>query len=402
MKIFLNGGGDGIQVKEVYKRLNKEIDNNKPVLYIPLAMDDYKYDDCYNWITNELREIDVPYIEMIRSSKELSEKNLNNYSLLFFGGGNTFKLLHELKQNGIFDKITDYINNNGVIFGGSAGAIIFGNNLKSCMLDDDNIVDLKDISGFDALNYISILCHYTNRTKEKDEQSKQYLLKISKGTKIFALPEEITLYINDGTIEAIGDKPYYLFEDGNIIGFNNNIDKKTNLKKIKTPEQIIDFMDTNITYGWTDVFGKKHLNNLKNFRKLYKTNTLEDILNTGYGTCIEQAKLMNHILKILGYETKLFFHRSYETEENYDKEVKIHIIVLFENNGYWYHIEHANMPHKGIHKYESIENAIKEITKGFDEHGDIRKLTEISEIPDNLSFKEFNDYVNSYDKIYKK
>ena len=107
MKIFLNGGGDGIQVKEAYKRLNKEIDNNKPVLYIPLAMDDYKYDDCYNWITNELREIDVPYIEMIRSSKELSEKNLNNYSLLFFGGGNTFKLLHELKQNGIFDKITD-------------------------------------------------------------------------------------------------------------------------------------------------------------------------------------------------------------------------------------------------------------------------------------------------------
>ena len=27
MKIFLNGGGDGIQVKEAYKRLNKEIDN---------------------------------------------------------------------------------------------------------------------------------------------------------------------------------------------------------------------------------------------------------------------------------------------------------------------------------------------------------------------------------------
>jgi len=305
MKIFLNGGGDGIQVKEAYKRLNKEIDNNKPVLYIPLAMDDYKYDDCYNWITNELKEIDVPYIEMIKSSKELSEKNLNNYSLLFFGGGNTFKLLHELKQNGIFDKITDYINNNGVIFGGSAGAIIFGNNLKPCVLNDDNIINLKDISGFDVLNYISILCHYTNRTKEKDEQSKEYLLKISKGTKIFALPEEITLYINDGTIEVIDNKPYYLFEDGNIIEFNNNIDKKTIIKKIKTPEQIIDFMDTNITYGWTDIFGKKHLNNLKNFRKLYKTNTLDEILDNGYGTCIEQAKLMNHVLKILGYETKL-------------------------------------------------------------------------------------------------
>ena len=75
----------------------------------------------------------------------------------------------------------------------------------------------------------------------------------------------------------------------------------------------------------------------------------------------------------------------------------MHCFVLFKYNDYWYHFEHSNRPKRGIHKYESVESAIKDITSGF-EITDIRKLTEISEIPDGLTFKEFNEYVNQFDK----
>lgn len=109
-----------------------------------------------------------------------------------------------------------FIDNNGIVFGGSAGAIIFGKNLKSCALDDDNIVNLKDISGYDVLNGHSILCHYTNRTQEKDEESKKYLLNLSEEEKIIALPEEDTIFINDNNIEVIGNRPYYIFDSCNI------------------------------------------------------------------------------------------------------------------------------------------------------------------------------------------
>ena len=214
MRIFLNGGGSGTKTVKVNQRLNEIIDHTKPILYIPLAMNKEKYDSCYEWITEELKNIKVPYIEMVRDTSELSSKVLDNYSLIFIGGGNTFKLLFDLKESNSFEKIKQYVNNNGLIFGGSAGTIIFGEDLESCMLDDKNEIDLKDIKGFDVLNGVSFLCHYTNKTIEKDNESTRYLLELSKRKKIIALPEEVTLFINDNKLEVIGTRPYYLFDKG--------------------------------------------------------------------------------------------------------------------------------------------------------------------------------------------
>ena len=68
--------------------------------------------------------------------------------------------------------IKEYLNSGGVVFGGSAGAIIFGKDLEACRLDDINEVNLNETNGFDILNGISLLCHYTNRTAEIDEKSR--------------------------------------------------------------------------------------------------------------------------------------------------------------------------------------------------------------------------------------
>lgn len=228
MKIFLNGGGAGTKTISANKRFNEVIDHTKPILYIPLAMESDKYDSCYEWIVGELKDVEVPYIEMIRSTQELSSKTLENYSAIFIGGGNTFKLLSDIKESGCFNEIKEYLNNGGVIFGGSAGTIIFGSDLESCMLDDTNEVGLKDIKGFDVLNGISFLCHYTNRTISKDEESTRYLLELSKRKKVIALPEEDTLFINEDNIEVIGDRPYYIFEDG--LRIKVNVKEKVKIK----------------------------------------------------------------------------------------------------------------------------------------------------------------------------
>lgn len=171
---------------------------------------------------------------------------------------------------------------------------------------------------------------------------------------------------------------------------------------VKTPSELMDFMNINIEYGWVDNRGNKHINNLKGFRENYRISTIDEILKTGLGTCIEQAKMIKFFFDKMGFENKLFCHRSYETEENFDKEVRMHCFVLFKYNDSWYHFEHSNRPKRGIHKYESVEKAIEEITSGFEEHGDIRKLTEIDSIPDNLTFNEFNNFVNEFDNSKNK
>jgi len=220
MKVFLCGGGAGEQTIEANKRLNEVIDHTKPCLYIPLAMEAEMYDSCYEWITGELAEVQLPYIDMVRSGEELAEKDFSEYGVVFIGGGNTYKLLKELKESGSFEKLRTYLENGGVAFGGSAGAIIFGEDLESCNLDDPNEVGLTDTAGMDVLNGVSLLCHFTSREKEEDEKSREYLLEISKHRRVLALPEEVTLFVNDDVVEVIGERPYYAFENGRMLKQN--------------------------------------------------------------------------------------------------------------------------------------------------------------------------------------
>lgn len=226
MKLFLNGGGCGKQTVLTYIEINKIIDHNKPVLYIPLAMDEseHPYDDCYEWIKGEISVIDIPSIEMVRTFDELAEKEFNSYSLIFIGGGNTYKLLNGIRTTGCYEKFIDYIEKDGIVCGSSAGAVIFGKDINSVEVMDINNVNIKDTSGFNMLNDISLFAHYTNyRSKYSEEENKNLTKKYTdfvikytkKKEKVIAFPEEDTIFFDGKDIKVIGDRPYYIFENGN-------------------------------------------------------------------------------------------------------------------------------------------------------------------------------------------
>ena len=129
-----------------------------------MAWPDPTYSGCLEFMTNELSDVDKAGIDMIKSTEELMLKDFNDYACIYIGGGNTYKLLNDLKESGTFDKIKNYlINDNGIVYGGSAGAIIFGKDLDSCNTDDENEVGLIDNTGFNMINGYSLLCHYTSR-----------------------------------------------------------------------------------------------------------------------------------------------------------------------------------------------------------------------------------------------
>lgn len=180
---------------------------------------------------------------------------------------------------------------------------------------------------------------------------------------------------------------------------------KTDFGNITSPRELMDYMNKNTIYGWIDNRGEKHVGNLKNFRENYKTSSLEEVIETGIGTCIEQAQMIKSFFDRIGLENKMFCHRRYETEEDLEKDVKMHCFVVFSYNGMWYHFEHSDSSNRGIHIYDTLEDALKKITYRPDKD-DIREFTEIPEIPAGLSFKEFNEYVNSFNALspleYKK
>ena len=217
MKLILNGGGDGKAVESARQLLNRVIDHRKKILYIPLAWPDPTYRGCLEFMTGELADVEKAGIEMIRSTEELMSRDFPDYAALYIGGGNTYKLLRDLKESGAFGKIRKYLTEeDGIVYGGSAGAIIFGKDLDSCNTDDENEVGLVDHTGFNMIGGYSLLCHYTSRNRERTELSRKYLLELSKTKPVYAIPEEDTIYVEDGRMEFIGGRPYYEFTGGTV------------------------------------------------------------------------------------------------------------------------------------------------------------------------------------------
>ena len=69
------------------------------------------------------------------------------------------------------------------------------------------------------------------------------------------------------------------------------------------------------------------------------------------------VELSSSLIKLcfdrMGYENKLYCCRSYEAEDNFDEDVRMHCFVLFKDNNSWYHFEHSSYLRRGIHKYET-------------------------------------------------
>lgn len=200
MKVFLNGGGSGVKTEASCRRFNEIIDHSKPILYIPIALDESWYPGCMDFITKELKDVLVPYIHMETDAKKIAECDLDAFGAVFIGGGNTFKLLKELKESGAFDALMAYLERGGVIFGGSAGAIIFGASIEVAGFLDENEVGLTDLAGFDVLSGGVLFCHY-----DGSEESRKYIKSLSEKGPVHVLTEDTTLFLNNGKLEVIGN-----------------------------------------------------------------------------------------------------------------------------------------------------------------------------------------------------
>ena len=241
MKLLLCGGGSGEQNYYANKKLNEIINHNKPLLYVPLAMDesDHPYDSCYEWINEELTQVQLSGIDMVRSFDELAQKDYSNYCALFIGGGNTYKLLKGIKDSGTFGKIKEFINNGGIVIGGSAGAVIFGYDIDIISAMDPNDVALTDTKGFNVMNGVSIFPHYTNKkSKLSEEENLSRLNNFTNAIKSFsmingdviAIPEEDAIFVNEGELEILGNRPFFYFKNGESQELN--FEENTNTKKL--------------------------------------------------------------------------------------------------------------------------------------------------------------------------
>ena len=173
------------------------------------------------------------------------------------------------------------------------------------------------------------------------------------------------------------------------------------LEDIKTIYDILEYMN-NIEYGYIDINGNRHIKELKGFRTIYRTSSIFDTIENKIGTCIEQVALMKYLCDKINVKSKMFCTRIYESDDYNDLESEehMHCFILAYIDDKVYHIEHPNYYNIGIFEYSSESDAINKIQKYYLElsGGIPRPLTEFYEVKEGLTFKEFNNYINSLDK----
>ena len=228
MKLLLSGGGSEKDSRLLDELLVDLIPDRKDLLYIPLAMDKSKYKDCYSWMTKTLESLKFgpERIVMWTGLENKEYKDIKNFGAIYIGGGNTFRLLYLLRKTK-FDKILiKYAQNNGIIYGGSAGAIILGGDIMTSANTDKNEVNLKNTIGLNLINGYSIWCHY-----HKDDKNK--ILNYIKQAKapVIALREKTGIFVTDNKIKVVGFESLTIFFKNEELTFHPNKSIRFPLRK---------------------------------------------------------------------------------------------------------------------------------------------------------------------------
>lgn len=213
-KLFLSGGGGKNDSKLLDEMFAKCLDKKK-ILYIPIAMlqTEHSFAECHIWIKSVFKDFGISDITMWTDLSGKKYEDLSGFEAIYIGGGNTFKLMDDLKKSK-FDKFLKiFFVNGGIIYGGSAGAIILGDDIGTS--SDNNDVGLKDLSGMKLLKGFSIWCHYK---AEHDELLFDYVR--NKKIPTIAIPEKSGIVFDEGKITIVGFESVFLFADNKKISFS--------------------------------------------------------------------------------------------------------------------------------------------------------------------------------------
>lgn len=138
--------------------------------------------------------------------------------------------------------------------------------------------------------------------------------------------------------------------------------------KINSPQELLNFMSNNIKYGFVGKNGKKYTNqDSEDWNDWYEqclVQTGDQVLNTKVGTCWDQVELERLWFENHNYEIKTIF---IWFEINYENDYPTHTFLLYKKNNKWYWFENSFESCRGIHEFNTIEEAVEYVkTKQFE------------------------------------
>jgi dipeptidase E len=141
--------------------------------------------------------IDKPFSPILKEQVLKSD-------VIHLSGGNTYYFLYHLRKTGFLDDLKNYVKNDGILTGLSAGAIIMTPNINTAGFPefdcDENDEDLKSFKSMGLVDF-EFFPHYRN-SKRYDEE----LISYSKSNKnpLYACPDGSGIVVKNDSVEFFG------------------------------------------------------------------------------------------------------------------------------------------------------------------------------------------------------
>ena len=207
MALLLGGGGDPRDERPVLDRF-VELSGSGPIAYWPVALDLGDYSAATAFAEAALgRPVDT-----WARLDEHSAKDLRSCGGVFIGGGNTYRLLNEVRRSGMADALRTFATA-GALYGGSAGAILFGADIGPAAYLDQDEVGITDTSGLGLLGDYTVWCHF-----EHQQMGRLNDWVRSSGHPVIALTERSGAEVTGNTLSSIGRGSVYIVESDGSVG----------------------------------------------------------------------------------------------------------------------------------------------------------------------------------------
>ena len=131
---------------------------------------------------------------------------------------------------------------------------------------------------------------------------------------------------------------------------------------VSTPNELFEFMQKNVTYGYLSKDSKLHHFYDQDFNddwyNKYILQSAEEVINNKVGNCWDQVELERQWFEENGYIVKTFYEM---IKLDYENIYPTHSFLVFKDkeNDNWYWFENADFNNRGIHKFDNIDSLLK-------------------------------------------
>jgi dipeptidase E len=182
------------------------------VLYLPIALgwEESAYAKAEAWIRSVFEPLGIAGMIMWTNLSSHRPEELGDFDGMYIGGGNTFRLLFELRRTGFGTAMLAFAEGGRPIYGGSAGAAVLGRDITTVSHIDSNSVGLTDTRGLSLVGECYVWVHYQDSHRMLVEQ---YLK--SRGGRCLVLTERSAAAIDGKRMSSVGFDPAYLVDERN-------------------------------------------------------------------------------------------------------------------------------------------------------------------------------------------